>query len=622
MEYRRIHRSSSRKPPNQAGNSRFAPRPFAVQAQPNSQAPAAREDLESEAFNQRMEQARARPSLLEILARKARTTAPADAASTPLVIQRVPIPKLAEEEKSAMKSWVREGSYQKVLNLLISKFPESRVKQGKANVRNVSDFSSVVKKSEIPPHGGFGVTLGGKLDKKSTLPEVYISDEHIKEWVEGDQFGSLVNTIQHELTHAHQSDDEEFIHDFGDSPDRIHVMEFEAFSGEIRNAYRALKGIDFDESRAGEMEWPTQADLLLAHNDMNKHYSKMSKPNQEKYHKILTAIEGYYPVVIDFLDRYYNPAALYKKFEDNYNRFARLAPQVFGTVTGQFRGEVKAYQDALNDYQSLNTTFSGLGWSGLEGAQIEQRRKERESVKEKIASAGKAKEESYGKLKKIYSDFYDVWEREKVRVYQIFVGMNTHEQGKFKEYSDMFDILPGQKPDFKDGASQENVTSVVNSYKAAVDKWNQKAQEVINISADRKWVARPEPVKADLNNPVVPPAVGELKGQAAFEPEPETPKETYIRQLNELASQSEYVKYHLQSIAPEGYKGFSLALLRKNLNAARQGNLTWRNILRLKNENPLVESRLESMGKLWFQDMTPLQLYDFYDELKKLRKPV
>lgn len=563
-------------------------------------------------WTQRIGQAKAHPDLLGILAaRRAQA-----AQTTELVVQRMPIAKLTEEEKSRMKSWVREGAYQEVLNLLISKFPKAQIKQGNATVRNVSDFSTVVDKSEIPPHGGFGVTLGGKINKKSTIPEVYISDDHIKKWVEGDQFGSLVNTIQHELTHAHQSDDDQFISESGASPTRIHVMEFEAFSGEIRNAYRALKEIDFDESKAGKVEWPTQADLILAHESMQKHYSKMSEPEQEKYHKIKTAVDGYYPVVIDFLDRYYNPASLYKSFEATYNEFAQSRPGTFKKFTDLLREEALAYQNAAKEYALLDSQFNSLSSKGLDEEQLKKWREERKAIIEKMKTATSMKESAYTKMKGVYSDFFDTWEKEDLKVYQIFSAMNTHEQEQFKKYVKIFSILPGRKPDFREGATPENVKKVISSYQEAVNKWNENVQEIINLSAEINWLEKPEPVKADLHNPATPPVVEAVREQDPFHPSPTPSKEEYIKQLNELASESEYVKYHLKNIAPEGFDGFSPSLLRKNLVAARQGKLTWQHINDLKKGEPSVAVKLESMDKLWFKDMSPHQLYTFYEQLK------
>jgi hypothetical protein len=125
----------------------------------------------------------------------------------------------------------------------------------------IDDYRKVVKnEAEIPPGTPFGVTVPGvKAEEGKRV--IYVHEKWIRQWILEDQLGSLLNTIEHEATHARQGvscgpfnlDDD--------------AGELEAYTHEILLAAQ--------KARTGARLLPTQAQLAKAFRAAQKHYARL-----------------------------------------------------------------------------------------------------------------------------------------------------------------------------------------------------------------------------------------------------------------------------------------------------------------------------------------------------------
>jgi hypothetical protein len=535
----------------------------------------------------------------------------------PAAVRRMAIDKLPPTELATLQAHVARNEYKAALDLVLLKLPAARHKRGIAAVLPVADFATVVDPAEIPRHGGYAVTTGGRMyDEPGQPPKptiVYVSQQWIKTWVETGQIGSMVTTIEHELTHAHQVNDAAFIREYpsakgAEGVARGNAMEFEAYATELRGVYFRLKDIGFADERAATLELPTEYEIEYAFENMSRHYKAMSPQEQKKYEELYVKVSGYFPVVKDFINRNVVPPVLLETFLHYYNTLAQNTPHVLVAAVQQVSRFADAKTAADTTYNSLRTQFSQISLVGLAGDELKAKKTQREQIKTQMTqeSAARAKADP-ASVESLQSLIKNRWDPARIKVYQTYVRMNSSLQLKYKAVASMFDIMGNMRAlgDLK------TVEDALIYLKAAIKKWNEQVAEIEKTAGSSLPVVPPVMVSDTPIKALAPGGIAAAASDAAI---PEA-KPGYIAELKALMAACPYVQTSIAAIAPDGLEGFDLPTLRENLVAAQQGKIVYDKIVALAREKPLVRSQLDSMGPAWHHGMTPKQLFGLYQKL-------
>lgn len=516
------------------------------------------------------------------------------------VLQRIVIEKVDEDNRQLLVKYVNEGNYQAVIDYLLTKLPESRLIGGKVSVTPIDDFAQVVNKEEIPQHGGHAVTIGGKMNQKEKTC-IYVNQQYISKWVLGGQIGSLVNTIEHELIHARQMNDDSFIEkypakDSSEFEERNNMMEFEAYCGEIRGVSNALNAINYDESKAGSLELPTEAELIKAYNSMEVHYARLSPAAQERVEKNYIIARSNFPTVRDFINRYFTPSSLLDLFTLKYNNFVRNAQNILNGTLNRIQGEKKNVQNEKNTYDELSKSFNLLPLSGINDIKLfNERKQQRESIKNKMSTCRKKQEEADARATAWALRLQTLWNKYTTPTYQVFIQLNTSTQKKYVGITELC----------KEKNGAEKLKDALNAEKyilSAIETWNEMARGIyLDAGLESPEIISGTAVKMD-----------NVKSLENKKVQPDDPKESYIKELQELMNQNEYVDYWIKQNAPKGLKTFSLSNLRFNLSASRQAIEVWEKIMTISKEKNI------DLASGWYTKLSgPKDLYDYYLKLQK-----
>jgi hypothetical protein len=217
------------------------------------------------------------------------------------------IQRLSDEQYLIIKSLVSQEKYTEALVNLCS---FEKLGSGlKFKIQAVESFYEVTK--EVPPGGGYGLTIGGPLfDGKPAT--IYLENNRIKGWVENDEIGDLINTIEHELIHVKQRSTKELPHfkRFGDIEEKsdlyqhevrekLGVIELEAYYNEIRNTYYKLKAIIVDKEKG--IRLPSEAQIAIAWENAQSEYKAMEPKQQLNFKWHMDNLIKFYPIVQKWL---------------------------------------------------------------------------------------------------------------------------------------------------------------------------------------------------------------------------------------------------------------------------------------------------------------------------------
>ncbi|HEX4417247.1 MAG TPA: DUF4157 domain-containing protein [Kofleriaceae bacterium] len=165
---------------------------------------------------------------------------------------------------SVLKALVRQKKFKEVVDEIKRAHNPAAAQQ--FDIQPIDDYAKVLPKGEaVPPGIPFGLVVAGRSTTGKDAV-IYIHQHWIERWVLEDQIGSLLNTIEHEATHAGQKNSSAT--PFANDTD---VMELEAYTHEILTAQQKLTSHDPDP--------PTQAQLTKAHRAGKAHFDKIEAGN-------------------------------------------------------------------------------------------------------------------------------------------------------------------------------------------------------------------------------------------------------------------------------------------------------------------------------------------------------
>lgn len=148
-------------------------------------------------------------------------------------------------------------------------------------------YTTVVHPSQVGNDNHYGATVGG-YDTGQPV-RIYIHQDWITRWIMDGQVGNLINTIEHEATHAAQAG--------GGRPDYvedIHAKEFDAFCHEIELAHQKL---------GTGAPLPTETEIALSFKEAGSHFSKLSATASARERARWEAVQQAYTVLKTALDR-------------------------------------------------------------------------------------------------------------------------------------------------------------------------------------------------------------------------------------------------------------------------------------------------------------------------------
>ncbi len=288
------------------------------------------------------------------------------------------IQRLSDEEYLSIKSLVSNKEYTKALVDLCT---FEKLGTGlDFNIKAVESFYEVIK--DVPPAGAYGLTYGGPVfDGKPAT--IYLENKKIKEWVENNEIGDLINTIEHELIHVKQRSTRELPHfkRFGDIEEKsdlyqhgvrgkLGVIELEAYYNEIRNTYYKLKAIIVDKKKG--IRLPSEAQIAIAWKNAQSEYKAMKPKQQQNFKWHMGNLIKFYPIVQKWLlklqpsehlvEAYQNATAKFDKFYksllhevpskenvDEANRLKNEVRKAFKKMPSPFQKQNKGKREEIEE---------------------------------------------------------------------------------------------------------------------------------------------------------------------------------------------------------------------------------------------------------------------------------
>jgi len=161
---------------------------------------------------------------------------------------------------SILRALVRQKKFKQIVDEI--KRAHNPAAAQRFDIQPTDDYAKVLPKGVAAPTGiPFGLVVEGRATTGKDAV-IYIHQHWIERWVLEDQIGSLLNTIEHEATHAGQKNSSTTL--FADDTD---VMELEAYTHEILTVQQKLLSRDPD--------LPTQAQLTKAYRAGKAHFDKV-----------------------------------------------------------------------------------------------------------------------------------------------------------------------------------------------------------------------------------------------------------------------------------------------------------------------------------------------------------